>query len=203
MRSSLRSRAQPLQNAGRCLLVLVGYNWCCCHGFSVPNPEKPTTTPTTTPVTLSFPPRLEDWDHRQVEDWLRFIGFGRYSPSFASDFGGIGVDGDRLVYLGTEDQLDHIEYQLELIGVERESDQLVLGAAIIDLVAASSDDLAWDVLQSLAREIPPENREQDGDGKEDNTNSNGDDDDDDSDSDTCDKEQPDRKSSSQSMDYEI
>jgi len=92
-----------------------------------------------------------------VEDWLRTIGFGRYALTFASDFGDIGVDGDRLVYLGTADQLDHIEYQLSLIGVENESDQQVLGAAIIELVAGS--EISLELLESLDKNVPDENRD--------------------------------------------
>ena len=106
----------------------------------------------------SYPNDLEDWDSTDVEDWLASIGFGRYAPRFAADFSGIGVDGDRLVYLGTEDQLDHIEYQLELVGVEDRTDQLVLGRCIIELVAASPN-LTPELLESLAEGVPIEHRD--------------------------------------------
>ena len=95
-----------------------------------------------------FPERLEDWDNNDVEKCLQKIGFGRYSEGFSADFGGIGVDGDRLIYLGTEDQLDHIEYQLSLIGVSDENDQKILGSTIIELVAASK--VTPELLESLA-----------------------------------------------------
>jgi hypothetical protein len=104
-----------------------------------------------------YPSRLEDWDRHDVESWLSSIGFGRYAASFAKDYSGIGVDGDRLVYLGTEDQLDHIEYQLELIGVDNRSDQLILGSSIIDLVAA--EEVTPDLLASLEEKVPSENRD--------------------------------------------
>lgn len=104
-----------------------------------------------------FPENLEDWDHCDVEDWLRIIGFGRYSEGFAEDFGGIGVDGDRLIYLGTEDQLDHIEYQLSLIGVSDESDQEILGSTIIELVAVS--EVTPELLKSMAEMVPSANRD--------------------------------------------
>jgi len=132
-----------------------------CHGFSAPSSRKPTTN---TPYKyycksngVVFPTQLEDWEHDNVEDWLRVIGFGRYALTFASDFDGIGVDGDRLVYLGTEDQLDHIEYQLSLIGVEDESDQSVLGSTIVELVAAS--EVSFELLESLVKKVPDENRD--------------------------------------------
>lgn len=96
------------------------------------------------------------------------MGFGRYSRGFAEDFNGIGVDGDRLVYLGTEDQLDHIEYQLSLIGVDDESDQRILGSTIIELVAAA--EVTPELLESLTRKVPTENRDQ----KNDEDDKNGD-----------------------------
>ena len=143
-------------------------NYYYCHGFSVPSSRKTTTnTPSKNKYkyyyrksndrVVVFPTQLEDWEHGNVEDWLRTIGFGRYALTFASDFDDIGVDGDRLVYLGTADQLDHIEYQLSLIGVENESDQQVLGAAIIELVAGS--EISLELLESLAKNVPDENRD--------------------------------------------
>ena len=131
-----------------------------CNGFSLP--------PTSSIINSRrrqhchfcrnlFPKNLEDWDHCDVENWLRNIGFGRYSEGFAADFGGIGVDGDRLIYLGTEDQLDHIEYQLSLIGVSDESDQQILGSTIIELVAAS--EVSPELLESLVEMVPGENRD--------------------------------------------
>ena len=107
--------------------------------------------------TFLYPKRVEDWDHQDVENWLTDMGFGRYSPKFASDYGGIGVDGDRLIYLGTEDQLDHIEYQLSLMGVDNISDQNVLGEVIVELVAAS--EVTPEFLQCLSGTIPMENRD--------------------------------------------
>lgn len=89
------------------------------HAFSVPN-VSPRDTP---PRPETFPLKTEDWDPGHVGRWLRALGFGRYAPGFAADFGGVGVDGCRLDYLGTEDNLDHIEYQLSLVGVEDEGDQ--------------------------------------------------------------------------------
>ena len=67
------------------------------------------------------------------------------------------MDGDRLIYLGTEDQLDHIEYQLSLIGVSDESDQQILGSTIIELVAAS--EVSPELLESLVEMVPGENRD--------------------------------------------
>ncbi len=103
---------------------------------------------------------------------MRGIGFGRYTPGFASDFGGIGVDGDRLIYLGTEDQLDHIEYQLSLIGVNDESDQMVLGSTIIELVAAS--EVTPELLESLVQMVPAKNRDTEfaDEGKDDSNDDN-------------------------------
>ena len=124
----------------------------CSNGFFLPQQKRPRC-----PCRNSLPTRLEDWDRCDVEDWLRGIGFGRYTPGFASDFGGIGVDGDRLIYLGTEDQLDHIEYQLSLIGVDDESDQMILGSTIIELVAAS--ELTLELLESLVEMVPATNRD--------------------------------------------
>jgi len=74
-----------------------------------------------------------------VESWLKNLGYEKYVTGFAADYGGVGVDGNRLVYLGTPDQLDHIEYQLELLGVEDGYDQIMLGRAIMVLVV--DDDL--------------------------------------------------------------
>lgn len=125
----------------------------CCNGFFLTPPK----TRRSFNIRNLLPSRLEDWDHHNVEEWLREIGFDRYSLGFASDFGGIGVDGDRLIYLGTEDQLDHIEYQLSLIGVDDESDQRVLGSTIIELVAAS--EVTAELLESLVEMVPAENRD--------------------------------------------
>ena len=105
----------------------------------------------------NFPKKIEDWDKDHVTSWLQTLGFGRYISGFASDFGGIGVDGDRLVYLGTEDQLDHIEYQLSMLGIENESDQSLLGDAIIQLVAVP--EVNSHLLELLAKNIPNENRD--------------------------------------------
>ena len=126
----------------------------CCNGFFLPPPPK---TRHRSNIRNLLPTSLEDWDNSDVEDWLRDVGFDRYSQGFASDFGGIGVDGDRLIYLGTEDQLDHIEYQLSLIGVNDESDQRVLGSTIIELVAAS--ELTPELLESLVEMVPVKNRD--------------------------------------------
>jgi len=81
-----------------------------------------------------YPPRIEEWDSHHVESWLKNLGYEKYVTGFAADFRGVGVDGNRLVYLGTPDQLDHIEYQLELLGVEDREDQIMLGRAIVVLV---------------------------------------------------------------------
>ena len=151
------------------ILLLSRREVCCCHGFSL-SPIYAVAHPRCRQhgnlhhhhVNL-FPTRLEDWDHCDVEDWLCEIGFGRYSQDFSEDFDGIGVDGDRLVYLGTEDQLDHIEYQLSLIGVDDDVDQRVLGSMIIELVAAS--EVTPELLESLARKVPAENRDQKDEGK--------------------------------------
>ena len=106
---------------------------------------------------VQFPTQIEDWDSNHVGSWLRQVGFGRYELNFKEDYDGIGIDGDRLVYLGTPDQLDHIEYQLSLVGVDDGKDQIVLGNAIIELVAAPRID--EDLLDSLARNILNENRD--------------------------------------------
>mmetsp|Transcript_17513 Transcript_17513/g.38294 ORF Transcript_17513/g.38294 Transcript_17513/m.38294 type:complete len:195 (+) Transcript_17513:166-750(+) len=170
MTSPLRLLLQ-VRKAAFWFLVLL----CCCHGFSMPNTNASGFPPSHdndnghSPKTTNYslPCTIEDWDHEHVEEWLQFSGFGRYIPDFCSDFDGIGVDGDRLVYLGTEDQLDHIEYQLELIGVENESDQLVLGSAIIELVAVSSGGVTPEFLESLAKKIPIENRDKQEEEKQD------------------------------------
>ena len=139
-----------------------------CYGFAERHPTSrplmhhqlaviPAARIVSTQISL-YPSDLEDWDRTHVEDWLVSIGFGRYAPKFAADYSGIGVDGDRLVYLGTEDQLDHIEYQLELIGVEDQSDQIELGKCIIELVAATPN-VTPDLLESLADAVPMENRD--------------------------------------------
>ena len=107
-----------------------------------------------------FPAQIEDWQAIHVESWLADTGFGRYIPGFANDGGGIGVDGNRLVYLGTEDQLDHIEWQLGLLGVE-ESDQWLLSDLIRQLVAASEIDPS--LLESLATSGPKHNLDGNGD----------------------------------------
>ncbi|OEU18001.1 hypothetical protein FRACYDRAFT_238432 [Fragilariopsis cylindrus CCMP1102] len=82
-----------------------------------------------------YPSRIEEWDTHHVESWLKSLGYQKYVTGFAADFRGVGVDGNRLVYLGTPDQLDHIEYQLELLGVDDGEDQIILGRAIVVLVA--------------------------------------------------------------------
>jgi len=82
-----------------------------------------------------YPSRIEEWDSHHVESWLKSLGYKKYVTGFAADLRGVGVDGNRLVYLGTPDQLDHIEYQLELLGVEDGEDQIMLGRAIVVLVA--------------------------------------------------------------------
>lgn len=82
-----------------------------------------------------YPSRIEEWDSHHVESWLTSLGYKQYVTGFAADLRGVGVDGNRLVYLGTPDQLDHIEYQLELLGVEDGEDQIILGRAIVMLVA--------------------------------------------------------------------
>lgn len=141
-------------------LLIFSLNKNCICGFSLP-PTRSTANSHCSGQKYfphnAFPVRLENWDHCDVEDWLCNIGFGRYSEGFAADFGGIGVDGDRLIYLGTEDQLDHIEYQLSLIGVDDESDQKVLGSTIIELVAAS--EVTPGLLESLVEMVPIENRD--------------------------------------------
>ena len=132
-----------------------------CNGFSLPPIIPGTINPKYRKQRRCcqnlFPTSLEAWESCDVEDWLSDIGFGRYSRGFAADFGGIGVDGDRLIYLGTEDQLDHIEYQLSLIGVDDESDQRVLGSTIIGLVAAS--EVTPELLESLVGMVPAEYRD--------------------------------------------
>ena len=75
------------------------------------------------------------------------LGYQKYVMGFAADFRGVGVDGNRLVYLGTPDQLDHIEYQLELLGVEDGEDQIILGRAIVVLVA---DD---ELVENMSRNV--------------------------------------------------
>jgi len=130
-----------------------------CHGYFAPvrHCKQSIHRQSTTLLRALYPTRLEDWNNHDVEGWLSEIEFGRYSPGFASDYSGIGVDGDRLVYLGTEDQLDHIEFQLSLIGVDDASDQVVLGKTIIELVAAS--EVTPELLQSLAENVPIGNRD--------------------------------------------
>lgn len=93
-----------------------------------------------THLLATFPDEIEDWDSQHVESWLVQLGYAEYAPNFASDAGGIGVDGQRLVYLGTPDQLDHIEWQMYCLGVESEKDQLYLSNAIERLV---SDGAKW------------------------------------------------------------
>ena len=96
---------------------------------------------------LYYPSRIEEWDSHHVESWLKSLGYQKYVTGFAADFRGIGVDGNRLVYLGTPDQLDHIEYQLELLGVVDGEDQIILGRAIVVLVA---DD---ELVENMSRNV--------------------------------------------------
>mmetsp|Transcript_51742 Transcript_51742/g.155282 ORF Transcript_51742/g.155282 Transcript_51742/m.155282 type:complete len:195 (-) Transcript_51742:66-650(-) len=84
-----------------------------------------------------FPKRLEDWSADHVHKWLDLLGYGRYADAFLLDGVG-GVDGDRLVYLGTPDQLDHIEWHLGLLGVSAE-DQIELSETIEMLVSEGID----------------------------------------------------------------
>ena len=96
---------------------------------------------------LYYPSRIEEWDSHHVESWLKSLGYQKYVTGFAADLRGVGVDGNRLVYLGTPDQLDHIEYQLELLGVEDGEDQIILGRAIVVLVA---DD---ELVENMSRNV--------------------------------------------------
>jgi len=105
----------------------------------------------------AYPSKIEEWENQHVESWLSDLGFGRYAQGFADDARGIGVDGDRLVFLGTEDQLDHIEWQMNLLGVNNDLDQWLLGDSIRQLVAAS--EITNTLLESLSSNIPLENRD--------------------------------------------
>ena len=56
------------------------------------------------------------------------MGYGACVDAFK----GSGVDGDRLLYMGTPDQVDHLSYHLEDMGVGEE-DREGLERAIVEL----------------------------------------------------------------------
>mmetsp|Transcript_5853 Transcript_5853/g.7680 ORF Transcript_5853/g.7680 Transcript_5853/m.7680 type:complete len:192 (+) Transcript_5853:116-691(+) len=88
-----------------------------------------------------FPDKIEDWECTHVQEWLTSQGYGRYCDNFSSD----DVDGDRLIYLGTPDQLDHIEWQMDCLGIDEE-DQKDISDAIESLV---SDGIISDIPVTL------------------------------------------------------
>ena len=78
------------------------------------------------------PQRLRDWSTAEVASWLDVVGYPQYKESFMSS----SIDGDRLLFLGTPDQVDHISFHLAELGVVEE-DAVKLEGEIVALCEES------------------------------------------------------------------
>ncbi|GMI49038.1 hypothetical protein TrCOL_g5107 [Triparma columacea] len=71
---------------------------------------------------------LRCWSEVDVIEWMESVGYGACVEAFKKS----GVDGGRLLNMGTPDQVDHLAYHLEDMGVEEE-DREGLERAIVEL----------------------------------------------------------------------